>query len=232
VRHLGGKRVETVRNNRQVDTADPLVAKPREELKYNLHGNGEIDLRYNPSDPRRECGTNDKWHEQVYEIFLKARELSGEEREKYLGEACGDDVALRKEVESLLAHDGTTTTTLNPLQADQIPDRIGPYSLLERIGEGGMGEVWAAEQGAPVRHRVALKVIKRGMDTKQGWPGSGADDRSLDSHRVRTPASDVGCLRPDHEEEFRTQWWDRNGQAGTSRLRWCAIRGEVTEGVA
>src|SRR5580698_10637031 len=42
---------------------------------------------------------------------------------------------------------------------------IGPYQLLERIGEGGMGEVWLAEQREPVRRRVAIKLIKLGMDT-------------------------------------------------------------------
>jgi serine/threonine protein kinase len=46
-------------------------------------------------------------------------------------------------------------------------DRIGPYKLLELLGEGGMGEVWLAEQSDPVHRRVALKVIKLGMDTKQ-----------------------------------------------------------------
>ena len=44
---------------------------------------------------------------------------------------------------------------------------IGPYKLLERIGEGGMGEVWMAEQRQPMRRKVALKIIKAGMDTRQ-----------------------------------------------------------------
>jgi serine/threonine protein kinase/Tfp pilus assembly protein PilF len=47
------------------------------------------------------------------------------------------------------------------------PQQIGPYRLLEKLGEGGMGEVWLAEQTEPVQRRVALKVIKQGMDTKQ-----------------------------------------------------------------
>lgn len=45
--------------------------------------------------------------------------------------------------------------------------QIGPYRLLDKLGEGGMGEVWLAEQLAPVKRKVALKIIKRGMDTKQ-----------------------------------------------------------------
>jgi eukaryotic-like serine/threonine-protein kinase len=49
----------------------------------------------------------------------------------------------------------------------ETPRRIGPYRLLQLIGEGGMGEVWLAEQMEPVRRRVAIKVIKAGMDTKQ-----------------------------------------------------------------
>ena len=50
---------------------------------------------------------------------------------------------------------------------EQAGDRIGQYKLLQEIGEGGMGTVWMAEQQEPVRRRVALKVIKLGMDTKQ-----------------------------------------------------------------
>ena len=53
-----------------------------------------------------------------------------------------------------------------PLES-QAGKRIGPYRLLQLIGEGGMGEVWLAEQLEPVRRRVAIKVIKAGMDTKQ-----------------------------------------------------------------
>ena len=55
--------------------------------------------------------------------------------------------------------------TLRP--AHQVPDRIGPYRILEQIGDGGFGVVYVAEQSHPVRRRVALKVIKLGMDTKQ-----------------------------------------------------------------
>src|SRR5207253_7709272 len=47
------------------------------------------------------------------------------------------------------------------------PDRIGPYKLLQRLGEGGMGEVWMAEQSVPVHRKVALKVIKPGLDSRQ-----------------------------------------------------------------
>src|SRR6185312_4358368 len=51
--------------------------------------------------------------------------------------------------------------------AEKPGDRIGPYKLLQRIGEGGYGAVYMAEQEEPVRRRVALKIIKLGMDTKQ-----------------------------------------------------------------
>ncbi len=54
-----------------------------------------------------------------------------------------------------------------PLQADDGPRRIGPYRILQKIGEGGMGVVWLAEQTEPVRRKIALKIIKHGMDTKQ-----------------------------------------------------------------
>jgi serine/threonine protein kinase len=67
----------------------------------------------------------------------------------------------------------TTPTTSTPITGDHVPavpqsgDRVGPYRLLELIGEGGMGAVWAAEQTEPVRRTVAVKVIKAGMDRRQ-----------------------------------------------------------------
>lgn len=113
-------------------------------------------------------------------IFGKALELeSPEDRARYLAEACGDNAELSAEVESLLkalGHAGgflespavETTVTVAPTPLIEGPGTvIGPYKLLEQIGEGGMGFVYMAEQSRPVRRKVALKIIKPGMDTKQ-----------------------------------------------------------------
>src|SRR5262245_31638841 len=67
----------------------------------------------------------------------------------------------------------TWVSGLEPLGPDEVPEpavpevRIGPYRLREKLGEGGMGTVWVAEQTEPVRRRVALKVIKTGMDSQE-----------------------------------------------------------------
>jgi WD40 repeat protein/serine/threonine protein kinase len=113
-------------------------------------------------------------------VFGQALELpSVAERARYLAEACGDDPALRAEVESLLrAFDragsfleppvALTTATLDaPSPAEHPGTVIGPYKLLQPIGEGGMGTVYMAEQAWPVQRRVALKVIKVGLDSRQ-----------------------------------------------------------------
>ena len=95
----------------------------------------------------------------------------GPEREAYLDGACGDDGELRERVELLLAaHDDSAgfldSPAVSRTQAGP-GSLIGPYKLLQEIGEGGMGVVYMAEQETPVRRKVALKVIKLGMDTKQ-----------------------------------------------------------------
>jgi serine/threonine protein kinase/tetratricopeptide (TPR) repeat protein len=108
---------------------------------------------------------------------------SPNKRAAFLDRACAGNPALRREVESLLsAHAadnpldrppadlGRTGAYEPDLTADPPPaavgERIGPYRLMEQIGEGGFGLVFVAEQGEPVRRKVALKVLKPGMDTK------------------------------------------------------------------
>jgi len=100
------------------------------------------------------------------------------QRRDYLDRVCAEDAALRSEVESLLvAHEqagdflqteiSDSPTALNAPLTEIPGTRIGRYKLLEQIGEGGFGVVWMAEQEEPVRRRVALKIIKLGMDTRE-----------------------------------------------------------------
>ncbi|MCP3902274.1 MAG: tetratricopeptide repeat protein [Planctomycetes bacterium] len=121
--------------------------------------------------------------ERVAEILERAAGLSGAARAAYLHEACGDDDALRAEIDSMLAAKneqgdflaeptcalalGADDATVATAPREQVGQMIGRYKLLEQIGEGGFGTVWAAEQREPVKRRVALKVIKLGMDTRQ-----------------------------------------------------------------
>jgi serine/threonine protein kinase len=118
---------------------------------------------------------------RIEDIFHAACELdSPGERERYLDEACESDTALRHEVEALLnaapagdklfqqSEQKSLRTVESPLAAitEQPGSIIGRYKLLEKIGEGGMGVVYMAEQEHPVRRKVALKIIKLGMDTR------------------------------------------------------------------
>jgi eukaryotic-like serine/threonine-protein kinase len=116
-------------------------------------------------------------------LFHRALELEPQARAAFLTSACGSNAALRLRVDALLAaheqgqgflpshsthEDGSVHTVVVPrLSSEQAGALIGRYKLLEQIGEGGFGTVWAAEQREPVRRRVALKIIKLGMDSKQ-----------------------------------------------------------------
>src|SRR5213076_1613514 len=113
-------------------------------------------------------------------IFEVARKIhSREAREVYLQQICGDDAAIGERVRALLkAYEasasflespaaGPAGTIDMPAPAERPGTVIGPYKLLQQIGEGGMGTVFMAEQTQPVQRKVALKIIKPGMDSRQ-----------------------------------------------------------------
>src|SRR5215831_1748065 len=116
-------------------------------------------------------------------IFTTALEMEfPEQRAAYLDRACAGNADLRRQVEELLGAHGRSGRFLDQAAAawharlpigelQSTTERpgtvIGPYKLLEQIGEGGMGLVFMAEQSHPVRRKVALKVLKPGMETRQ-----------------------------------------------------------------
>ncbi|HVU63579.1 MAG TPA: serine/threonine-protein kinase, partial [Phycisphaerales bacterium] len=112
-------------------------------------------------------------------IFGEAVALAAGERGVFLDEACGGDAALRGLVEELLSsHEsvgdymGAPTGDANGAAGrgagpERIGEKIGPYTLVRVIGEGGFGVVYEAQQDEPLSRRVAIKVIKLGMDTRQ-----------------------------------------------------------------
>ncbi len=125
-------------------------------------------------------------------IFSGAIEIaSGEERAAFVARACGTDEELRRRVERLVdAHfqAGTflesppaspTSSMASSSPAESSGAVIGPYKLLQVIGEGGMGTVYMAEQTQPVRRTVALKLIKTGMDSRQVLARFGAERQAL-----------------------------------------------------
>ena len=120
--------------------------------------------------------TPERW-ERITEIFEKALSLRGEEREAYLRGACGADAEIRSEVESLLAyHEQAGSGFLNATEAarEEPAEKknragveagrwIGPYLVTEKIGHGGMGEVFAATRAdGQYEKKVALKLVRTG----------------------------------------------------------------------
>src|SRR5580700_5849538 len=115
---------------------------------------------------------------RAVEIFSEAIQLPVGERAAFLDRACGTDEGLRRKIEDLLRSNDRAGSFLEQpaatmgegrtkvIAGEKPGDRIDRYKLLQQIGEGGCGVVFIAEQEEPVHRRVALKVIKPGMDSK------------------------------------------------------------------
>ena len=106
--------------------------------------------------------------ERIKELFGAVLEHDPAERAAFLQAACGTDLSLRQEVESLIkAHESSANLWEHPLRPEPSENKegrfIGPYQLIKKIGEGGMGQVWLAQQTAPLHRQVALKLIRWGM---------------------------------------------------------------------
>ncbi len=122
-------------------------------------------------------------HPRAKELFLAALDLPEAERADFLRTECGGDEALLRRIERLLtsharaersgvldAYPATSIATpfTEPrTAAAPDPERIGPFRIVRRLGEGGMGVVYLAEQEEPIRRMVALKLVKAGMDSRQ-----------------------------------------------------------------
>jgi non-specific serine/threonine protein kinase/serine/threonine-protein kinase len=133
-----------------------------------------------PADESVAAAVNRVPWERVKDLLHAAMQLTAEERSRFLDEACGSEVALRAEIESLLAADADAPSQFLP-SAPAAPGRTvqgnseepsafapgqifeGRFQLIRILGEGGMGQVWLAEQLAPVRRPVALKLIRAGF---------------------------------------------------------------------
>jgi serine/threonine protein kinase/tetratricopeptide (TPR) repeat protein len=122
-------------------------------------------------------------------LFHAARRIDdAEARAVFLSQACGEDAALAQRVRALLdMHERESDASEPPSNrtgayepiAEQVGTKIGPYLLREQIGEGGFGLVFVAEQTEPVKRKVALKVIKPGMDTREVMARFAAERQAL-----------------------------------------------------
>ncbi|MFN0149441.1 MAG: protein kinase domain-containing protein [bacterium] len=130
-----------------------------------------------PQKPAQPSG--ERWR-RLRDLFANAQEMPASERSAFLDRVLAGEPALRAELDALLANAETAgaflatrgmgdalTAASSPFGSPLLGSTVGPYRLVELLGEGGFGVVYLAEQEKPIRRRVALKLIKPGMDTRQ-----------------------------------------------------------------
>jgi hypothetical protein len=137
-----------------------------------------------------------EWNRKANDLFVRAGEINTpDEWRRFLEQECGGDADLLAQVESLLVAGGRLgsflekpavpalaalgATAAYPLITAGPNTVIGPYRLMEHLGEGGFGLVFVAEQQVPVRRKVALKIIKPGMDTRDSIARFEAERQAL-----------------------------------------------------
>lgn len=145
---------------------------------------------------------------QIRDLFRRACDLPVEGRRPFLDVECGSDTALKREVQSLLAHDISADVTIDRPAAQppaslesglaSLPMVMGPFRLLSVLGEGGFGVVYLAEQIAPLKRQVALKVIKPGMDSASVLARFEAERQALArmDHECVARVFDAGSFGP------------------------------------
>ena len=144
--------------------------------------------------PRRERGrVTPELHQRAKSVFLAACGLGSCDRGSFLDEQCAGDPELRAAVDALLANDANPlgfgddgvrarleglfaeaehSSAADAATCSPDPERIGRYRIVRKLGEGGFGTVYEAEQTEPLRRRVALKVVKPGMDSRSVLAGA------------------------------------------------------------
>ncbi|MFT4540575.1 MAG: serine/threonine protein kinase/tetratricopeptide (TPR) repeat protein [Planctomycetota bacterium] len=180
----------------------------------------------------------------IKDVFAQTRQLEGDEREQFLNERCGADQDLRNEVEQLIASDedakgGALDRALSSDRAETMaPTRIGNYELQRQIGEGGMGEVFVAEQIEPMRRTVAIKIIRQGLENKSVLARFESERQALAmmEHQNIARAFDAGTMddgRPYFVMEYVrgvpiTEYCDNNRLTTAERLELLA---QVCDGI-